>query len=387
MTSTLLTGDATTWRPRRTGVKWGVYADDVLPLWVAEMDAEPCLPVVEAVEAAMRRGDTGYPLGAEYVEAAATYASDTWSWSVDTRRTSPVADVMIGVAEVLRGVTDPGGPVVVSSPVYNAFFDFVDMTGRRVVDAPLTPAGRLDPEALDRAFGEARAGVERGSHALHGPAYLLCNPQNPTGTLHTREELETLAAIAEHHGVTVVADEIHAPIVHDGDFTPYLTVAGAQRGVSLLSASKAWNLAGLKAALVVTGEEAPPGATLHEVHSHGASHLGQIAGIAAWTQGREWLAKVTEEIDANRTLLTRLLAERLPQIRYAVPAATYLAWLDCRELALGDDPAVVLRERGRVAFSSGPSFGETGRGFVRVNLATSPEILTEAVDRMARALS
>lgn len=380
MSSTLLTGDATTWRPRRTGVKWGVYADDVLPLWVAEMDAEPCAPVVEAVDAAMRRGDTGYPLGDEFVEAAAAYASDTWSWSVDTRRASPVADVMIGVAELLRGVTDPGGPVVVSSPVYNAFFDFVEMTGRRIVDAPLTTAGRLDPEALDRAFGEARAGGER-------TAYVLCNPQNPTGTLHTREELETLAAIASRHDVTVVADEIHAPIVHDGAFTPYLTVDGGERGVSLVSTSKAWNLAGLKAAVVVTGDEAPPAATLHEVHSHGASHIGQIAGIAAWTQGREWLATVTAEIDANRTLLARLLAERLPQIRYAVPAATYLAWLDCRELGLGDDPAAVFRERGQVAFSSGPSFGASGRGFVRVNLATSPAILTEAVDRMVGALA
>ena len=380
MSSTLLTGDAATWRSRRTGVKWGVYAADVLPLWVAEMDAEPCLPVVEAVDAAMRRGDTGYPLGDEFIAATAAYASDTWSWTVDTRHASPVADVMIGVSEVLRGVTDPGGPVVVSSPVYNAFFDFVDMTGRRVVDAPLTPAGRLDPEALDRTFGEARAGGERA-------AYLLCNPQNPTGTLHTREELETLATIAQRHGVTVVADEIHAPIVHDGDFVPYLTVVGGQRAVSLLSASKAWNLAGLKAAVVVVGDEAPPGATLHEVHSHGASHLGQIAGIAAWTQGREWLATVTAEIDANRTLLVRLLAERLPQIRYAVPAATYLAWLDCRELGLGDDPAAVFRERGQVAFSSGRSFGDTGRGFVRVNLATSPAILTEAVDRMVGALS
>ena len=387
MSSTLLTGDATSWRSRRTGVKWGLYDSEVLPLWVAEMDAEPCRPVVDAVGAAMSRGDTGYPLGGEFVEAGAAYAVDTWSWALDQRRASPVADVMIGLTEVLREVTDPGGPVVVSSPVYNAFFDFLDMSGRVVVDAPLTPAGRLDAEALDRAFAQARARAGRGSHALRGPAYLLCNPQNPTGTVHTREELETLAALAASHDVTVISDEIHAPIVHEGTFTPYLTVAGGERGVSLLSPSKAWNLAGLKAALVVTGAEAPPGATLHEVHSHGASHLGQIAGIAAWTHGRDWLATVTAEIDANRSLLARLLADRLPQIEYAVPAATYLAWLDCRGLGLGDDPAVVFRERGRVAFSSGPSFGESGRGFVRVNLATSPAILTEAVDRMVGALA
>lgn len=380
MSSTLLTGDAALWRSRRTGVKWGLYDDDVLPLWVAEMDAEPCEPVVEAVGAALRRGDTGYPLGRDFVEAGAAYAAQTWSWTIDRTRASAVADVMIGVSEIVRSVTDPGGPVVLSSPVYNAFFDFLGMLGRRVVDAGLTPGGRLDLEALDRAFGEATAGGER-------TAYLLCNPHNPTGTVHTRAELQTLAEIANRHGVAVIADEIHAPIVHEGTFTPYLTVDGGQRGVSLISPSKAWNLAGLKAALVVTGSEAVRGLTLHEVHSHGASHLGQIAAVAAWTDGRDWLARVTEEIATNGRLLGRLLTDRLPQIGYAAPASTYLAWLDCRELGLGPDPASVFRERGRVAFSSGPSFGDTGQGFVRVNLATSPEILTEAVDRMVGALT
>ncbi|MFW5469632.1 MalY/PatB family protein [Knoellia sp. CPCC 206435] len=379
MSTPILTGDPDGWRARRTGVKWGLYAPDVLPLWVAEMDAEPCRPVVDAVAAALSRGDTGYPLGRELVEAGQAYAADTWDWTIDASRTSPVADVMIGVGEVLRGVTDPGGPVILSSPVYNAFFDVLDMLDRRVVDAPLTPGGRLDPEALERAFGEATADGERA-------AYVLCNPQNPTGTVHTGAELETLAEIADRHGVTVVSDEIHAPIVHEGTFTPYLTVEGGQRGVSLLSPSKAWNLAGLKAALVVTGAEAVPGATLHEVHSHGASHLGEIAGAAAWTEGRGWLEQVSREIAANRELLGRLLDEQLPSVGYTAPAATYLAWLDCRALGLGDDPAAHFREKGRVAFSSGPSFGTTGRGHVRVNLATSPDIVTEAVARMAGSL-
>lgn len=379
MTSRILTGDADTWRARRTGVKWRRYAADVLPLWVAEMDAEPCAPVVEAVTSALVRGDTGYPLGRELVEAGAAYAADAWHWTIDTSRASPVADVMTGVSEVVRRVTDPGGPVVLSSPVYNAFFDFVAMTGRRVVDAPLDAAHRLDPTALDTAFGEAAARGER-------TAYLLCNPQNPTGTVHTAAELTTLAELAHHHGVVVVSDEIHAPIVHDGSFTPFLTVPGGERGVSLVAATKAWNLAGLRSALAVVGAEARPEVAFHEVHSHGASHLGQIASVAAWTQGRSWLEQVTREIAANRDLLGRLLAEHLPQVGYTPPAATYLAWLDCRALRLGDDPAAVLRERGRVAFSSGPSFGRTGRGHVRVNLATSPDIVTDAVRRMAGSL-
>ncbi|WP_353950118.1 aminotransferase class I/II-fold pyridoxal phosphate-dependent enzyme [Knoellia sp. S7-12] len=380
MTSRILAGDAAMWRSRRTGVKWGWYADDVLPLWVAEMDAAPCEPVVEAVSAALRRGDTGYPLGRDFVDAAVAYAAQTWSWAIDSSRVTPVADVMIGLSEVVRSVTGPGGPVVVSSPVYNAFFDFVAMTGRQVVDAPLNVHGRLDPEALDRTFGEVTAGGERA-------AYLLCNPQNPTGTVHSLGELETLAAIAHRHDVVVIADEIHSPIVHDGTFTPFLSVIGGERGVSLLSASKAWNLAGLKAAVAVIGHDARSDVALHEVHTHGASHLGQIAAVAALTDGRAWLAQVTEEINANRALLGRLLAQRLPEIGYAAPAATYLAWLDCRPLGWGDDPAAVLRERGRVALSPGLSFGEAGRGFVRFNLASSPEIVAEAVERMVRSTS
>ncbi|EAP99025.1 putative transferase [Janibacter sp. HTCC2649] len=378
MTSRILDGDAAGWRSKRTGVKWGHHPPDVLPLWVAEMDAAPCEPVVEAVSAALRRGDTGYPLGHDFVDAAVAYAAQTWSWTIEPSRVTPVTDVMVGLSELVRLVTDPGGPVVVSPPVYNAFFDFIDMTGRRVVDAALDAEHRLDLAVLDRTFGEVTAGGERA-------AYLLCNPQNPTGTVHTAAELEALAEIANRHGVVVIADEIHAPIVHEGAFTPFVSVPGGERGVSLMSASKAWNLAGLKAAVTVTGAEARDDLTLHEVHTHGASHLGQIAAVAAWTDGREWLARVTAEIDANRALLGRLLAQDLPQIGYAAPAATYLAWLDCRALGWGDDPAAVLRERGRVALSPGLSFGDAGRGFVRFNLATSPGIVTEAVERMVRS--
>ncbi|KGN38630.1 MalY/PatB family protein [Knoellia subterranea] len=380
MTSRILAGTADSWRSRRTGVKWGVYPADVLPLWVAEMDAEPCEPVIDAVTAALRRGDTGYGLGREFVETAAAYAGRTWSWTIDPSRVTPVADVICGVSELLRSVTSPGDPVIVSSPVYNAFFDALDMLGRKTLDAPLNAEGRLDPESLDRTFGEATAGGERA-------AYLLCNPQNPTGTVHTAADLATLAEIANRHGVVVISDEIHAPIVHQGRFTPYLTVPGGERGVALHSASKAWNLAALKSAVVVLGGEALPELALHEVHTHASSHLAQIASVAAWTSGEDWLRQLTSEIADNAALLGELLSEQLPRIGYVPPASTYLAWLDCRELDLGDDPSVQFRDRGRVALSSGPSYGATGVGFVRLNLATSPEILTEAVARMARALS
>lgn len=364
-------------RRDRTSVKWRVYAADVLPVWVAEMDAAPCHPVVDAVRAAVERGDTGYGLGTPYAAAMGRFAAETWGWVIDPDRTTAVADVMIGVTEILRVVTDPGARVVVSTPCYDSFFGFVDMIGRRVLESPLGADGRLDEASLAASFREAATDGGR-------PAYLLCNPQNPTGVAHTRDELAMVARLAQKHGVTVVADEIHAPLVIEGSFTPYLTVPGGEHGFSVISASKGWNLAGLKAALVISGDAvADELRVLDEMHTHGASHLGMIAHIAALDDGRDWREQLLVELDVNRRLLGSLLAERLPAVGYTPPAATYLAWLDCRGLALGDDPSETFLERGRVALSRGLNYGQAGRGFARFNLATSPAIITEAVERMA----
>ncbi|MBR7742362.1 aminotransferase class I/II-fold pyridoxal phosphate-dependent enzyme [Phycicoccus sp. BSK3Z-2] len=383
MTAALLGGSEATLRRDRTSVKWVAYPPDVLPLWVAEMDVAPCPAVVRAVTDAVTRGDTGYGWAPRYAAEVARYAADRWGWRIDASATLVVADVMIGASEVLRLLTDEGGPVVVSPPVYDSFFGFVEAIGRRRVDAPLGADGRLDLAVLEEAFRSATAGGERA-------AYLLCNPQNPTGAVHTREELTDLATLAERYGVRVVSDEIHAPLTYPGgpDATPYLTVPGGERGIAVFSPSKGWNLAGLKSALVVGGSAARQDVrALHEVHTHGSSHLGEIAHVAALRDGRDWHDRLMAELAANRDLLGRLLAEHLPDVRWTPPEATYLAWLDCRGLGLGDDPAAVFRERGRVALGSGPRYGaDAGRGFVRLNLATSPGIVEEAVRRMARSV-
>lgn len=385
-------------------MKWSAHPPDVLPLWVAEMDVRLAAPIAVALKDAIDAGDTGYPghdSAAAYAEALSAFAVQRWAWrGLDVDRTAIVPDVMLGVVEALRLVTDPGDVVIVSPPVYAPFYAFITHDGRRVMEAPLDAVGRLDLDTLQAAFSRARAAGGR-------PAYLLSNPHNPTGTVHTADELQTVAALAEQYGVRVIADEVHAPLVLPGArFTPYLSVPGGEDAFALMSASKGWNLAGLKAALLIAG----PGAEadlrrLPEEVSHGPSHLGILAHTVAFDQGGGWLDALLAGLDANRRLLGDLLTEHLPAVGYLPPEGTYLAWLDCRALGIeeteadvgaGSDELPVVSEmsgaalmflnRAKVALSSGHVFGTGGAGHVRLNFATSAAVLTEAVERMGRAV-
>ena len=381
---------------QRTSMKWRRYAPDVLPLWVAEMDVRLAPAVAAALHRAVEIGDTGYPAGSEYPEALQAFAGRRWNWDgVPVERTASVPDVMMGIVQVIRLVTDPGDPVVINPPVYPPFYAFLSHDSRRVMEAPLGSDLRLDLGALESAFRRARAGAKK-------VAYLISNPHNPTGVVHTREELAAVAALARRYGVRVVSDEIHAPLVLAGArFTPYLSVEGGEDAFALTSASKGWNLAGLKAALAFAGPEAAGDlARLPEEVSHGPSHLGVIAHTAALREGEQWLDALLAGLDANRALLVELVAEYLPEVRLHSPEGTYLAWLDCRALglkgqrALGQSfvvsdlagPAKMFLERARVALSSGHVFGSGGEGWARLNFATSRAILTEAVTRMGEAV-
>lgn len=379
---------------QRTSAKWREFPAEVLPLWVAEMDVTPAEPIQRALIDAIRNGDTGYAHGTGYAQALQEFAADRWGWDgLAVERTSIVPDVMLGVVEMLRLVTGPGDAVVVNCPVYPPFYSFVRHLDRRIVEAPLGPDRRLDLDALAEAFARAVAG---GRPA----AFLLCNPHNPTGTVHTAAELAAVAALADEHGVRVVADEIHAPLVlPGGGFVPFLSVPGGERGLSLMSASKGWNLAGLKAAVAIAGPQAADDlARLPEEVSHGASHLGMIAHTAALRDGGPWLDTLLAGLSANRSLLGELLAQQLPTVTYSPPQATFLAWLDCRPLGVDEPtaepglvtlnvgPAAMFLDKAKVAVNAGAAFGTGGAGHIRLNFATSAAVLTEAIGRMGDAV-
>ncbi len=359
---------------QRGSAKWAVYGPDVLPAWVAEMDFELAGPVKAALHAAIERDDTGYlgPDLAGVPEAFADFAARRLGWSVDPEQVGVATDVMVGAEECLQVLTDPGAGVVITPPVYPPFFADVRHAGRTVVEAPLA-GGALDIGAIERAF-------EAGAQAI-----LLCNPHNPLGRVWTRGELGALADLAAEHGAWVVSDEIHGPLAHEGAYTPFLEVS--DRGVALTSASKAFNLAGLKLGLIVTagGEARDRIAKLPLDLYWRTGYLGAVAAVAAFRDGDEWLDGVLATLDGNRRLLAGLLAEHLPEVGYEPPQAGFLAWLDCRALGLGDDPARAFLERGRVALSRGLDFGAPGAGYARLNIGTEPELVAEAVTRMAAA--
>jgi len=368
-------------RSSRSSLKWTRYPEGVLPLFVAEMD----YPVSERIRAAIidrvATSDLGYIDSAgPLADAFAQFATRRWGWNVDPATVRIATDVSVGIVECLRFGVPAGSPVVVTSPVYPPFFELVDEARLPLVDVPMLERAEgwmLDLEHIEEAF-------IAGARAM-----LLCNPHNPLGLPHDAQTLADLAMLAARYDVLVIADEVHAPLTHHGIvFTPFATVAlevGA-RSVTVTSASKGWNMAGMKCAVMVPSDArtlAMLDGLPQEVASR-TSILGLHANVAAYGD-EEWLDATISRIMHNDTLLAGLLRRRLPVVHYRRPTATYLGWLDFRDLGFGIDPAERVLDEAKVALNSGPTFGAAGRGHARLNFACDPSVLEEAVARMADA--
>lgn len=368
---------------KRKSYKWRNYPADVLPAFVAEMDFDLAQPVADAVRAALAAGDCGYGYSGELGAAFTAFAQTRLRWSPDPSQVYAIPDVMTGIAEVIEAMTPPGSGVVVNPPVYPPFFHRVRLAGRRIVQAPLRRGsdGRydLDLEALDQAL--VADGVA---------AYLLCSPHNPTGRVWSADQLVAVADRCQRHDVTVLVDEIHAPLALPGaEHVPFLSLdhEATGRAVAFTSASKGWNIPGLKCGIAVPGSARLAAVLQERWDALIPGQLGVIGSVAAFTSSLPWLDALLTQLDENRSLLARLLREHLPAVGYTPPEASFLAWLDCRDLGLGDDPAAVFLSQGKVALAPGPGFGPPGRGFARLNIGTSPGLMTEAVRRMAAAVA
>ena len=365
-------------------VKWSRYPD-AIGAWVAEMDFGTAPAVTRALQEAVQRGSFGYlpaALSDEMSQACADWHREHYGWEVDSDRVHPVADVLKGLEIAIGHYSRPGSPVIVPTPAYMPFLLVPPELGRDVIEVPLlsTATGfELDLEGIDAAFAS-------GAELL-----VLCNPHNPVGKVFSVDELHAVAEVVERHGGRVFADEIHAPLVYPGArHASYASVSEVAAGHTLTatSASKAWNLPGLKCAQLILSNDADA-ARFEQIRvsaTHGASTLGVIANTTAYAAGRPWLDDVLTYLAHLGALLSDLVAEHLPGVRYTAPAGTYIGWLDCRSLDLDPTPAEFFLRHAGVALTDGAACGAAGRGHVRLVFATPAPVLTEAVTRMGRAL-
>ena len=370
-----------------TSAKWRSFPQDVLPLPVAEMDFPVAEPIRALLTEMVAKSDLGYldvipELGLGFQK----FAAERWGWDVDPLQVRAATDVGVAVVEILRVFTQPGDSILVSSPVYHNFYTWINETKLNKVDVPFERTGDESKNPWEINWD----GIEK-AYASGIKAHLLCSPHNPLGRIYSKEELLRLIGLAKKHKVLIISDEIHAPLTYKGEtFTPFLSLGkdAEEVCVTVTAASKGWNIAGLKCAIIVSQNEAM-NKRLNELAPamhYRASLLGGFASAVAFAEGGIWLDSVLENLDHNRKMIKDLLAAKLPSVRYHIPQNSYLAWLDLEALQLGEDPNLTLIKNGRVAFNAGHTFGAQCSQYVRLNFATSPTIVTEAIERIARSI-
>jgi cysteine-S-conjugate beta-lyase len=371
-------------RARKT-IKWNHFGPDVLPLWIAEMDFPTAPAVVDGIRACVADDEFGYPAFREDTLARSTadWCRRRYGWRVSPEWVRVVPDVLKGMEVVINFLTRAESPVVLPVPAYMPFFDVLRITGRQRVEIPMPQddSGRyvMDLDALDAAFA-AGAG-----------SLILCNPNNPLGTAYRDDELRAIVDIAARHHARIIADEIHGPLVYGRPHVAAASVSdtAAHTVVTLMSASKGWNLPGLICAQVILSNErdAREWEFINKLHKMGVSTIGIRANIAAYDHGAGWVDELLPYLQANRDHLAKTLPELSPGVKINTPEATYMSWVDFRALNLPTEPAEHLLSKAKVAVSPGIPFGATvGSGFARLNFATTRAILDRAIDAIAAAL-
>ncbi len=360
---------------RRHSEKWRHFPADVLPMFVAEMDYPIAEPIKRALTDLIASNDLGYlgdvpEIGPAFVE----FATNRWGWTPDVTNIRLAADVGVATVEYLRA--NKAESVIVTSPVYSGFWSWLNELAIDIVDVPLTEKFDLDFDGIERAF------------AGGAKFFLLCNPHNPLGRVFGRDELLHLAEIADAYGATIIADEIHAPLTFPGtEFVPYLSLGSvAERtGVLITSTSKSWNLAGLKAAfLLAYGDKAGTFDKLPRSMHYRSSILGAFSMATAFSEGTPWLDATIDTIITARDHFVSELARLLPAARLEwIPDAGYLAWIDVSGLGLGDNPHERILVDAKVALVAGTQCGPDYVNHVRINFATSHDMITAALERIA----
>jgi len=366
-------------------IKWRLFGDEVLPAWVADMDFPVAPPIHRAIQDLVARHDFGYhlvPLSPSLRAALVSRMADRFSWQIEPQRVMPLVNVVQGLDVCVLLHSQRGEGVVLQTPIYPPFLAAVERSGRRVDESVLVRGAHR----YEIDFDHLRSKIEPDTRLI-----LLCNPHNPTGRVFEREELLALGELALDHDLIVVSDEIHADLTFpEHRHIPFAALSPelAERTITLTSATKSFNLAGLPCAFAIFGSDRLQ-QPFRDLPPHALGHPGILddaATCTAWTEGQPWLDVVLAYLLENRELVMDFFASRMPDLQVLPPEATYMAWLDCRDLGLPSDPFDFFLEHGRVALTGGNEFGAPGKGFVRLNFATSRTILLEILERMETAV-
>jgi cystathionine beta-lyase len=365
-------------------MKWTKFPD-CIGAFVAEMDFGTAPGVKEALRETVDAGFFGYLPTAKAEElgvaCAEWYATNT-DWDVSPESIYPLPDVLKALEVTLMHFAPRGGKVIVPTPAYMPFLLVPGFHDREVIQVPLLRSENqwsYDLDGIDAAFRDG------------GEVLILCNPYNPIGRVMSRDELVAISEVVSRHDGRVFSDEIHAPLVFaDHKHVPYASISDVTAGhtITAIAASKAWNLAGLKCAQIVLSNEEDIEIWKKEGWwaGHGASSLGVVASIAAYTTGDAWLREVLDYLDSNRRLLGELTSSLLPGVNYTMPEGTYLAWLDFRDTPLDGDLAEFFREKAHVAVVDGGACGTVGSRSIRFNFAMPGPLLEQAVRQMSEAM-
>jgi len=364
-------------------VKWRRYGEEVIPLWVADMDFPSADPIRQALQERVDHGIYGYtfPLD-ELYQVIQERLQRLYHWEIRKEEIFFLPSLVAGLNLSYLAFAEPGEAVMAQPPVYHHFIKDPVIHGRALVDPPLVQKGdtyEIDFQALEEAITERTK------------LFILCNPHNPVGRVFTLSELEKLAEICLRHHLTVCSDEIHCDLLYPGYVhIPIAKVSReiAERTVTLMSPTKTFNLPGLGLGLAIIQNP-----TLREIWKKtslgivpSVNIMGQAAALAAYRHGQEWLEEVLLYLKENLDFLSRYVSENLPTIRMSKVEATYLAWLDCRRAEIPGNPFDFFLQKAKVALFKGEEFGRGGEGFLRLNFACPRKILAQALDRMAQAL-
>ncbi len=368
--------------------KWGYFPEDVLPMWVADMDFASPQPIIDALARRVEHGVFGYGLESQPLKRALVERMmRLYGWEIRPEEILFLPGLVSGLNVVSRAIGDRGDGVLINTPVYGPFLTAPINQHRTLQSAPLRVRSigrRLHYELNMEGLAEAIQPQTR--------LFLLCNPHNPVGRAYTREELSEIAAFCEAHDLVICSDEIHCDLLLDD--TRHIPIASlapeiAQRTITLMAPSKTFNIPGLGASFAIIQnstlrkqvEGAMAGITPH------VNILGMAAAEAAYTQCDPWLEALRSYLTANRNFAVAFLEQHLPNVRFTCPEATYLLWVDLREVVDGGKPADFLLRKAKLAVNDGAWFGEGGEGFVRLNFGCPRRTLEEGLQRMAAALN